>query len=77
MQGYQAKIVVDPNATPRFSKARSVPLAYWELVEKELDHLVSAGIGEAVEFARWASPVVPVLKSNKKSIRICKISSRQ
>ena len=26
---------------------------------------------EPVEFASWAAPIVPVLKSNKSSIRIC------
>ena len=71
LQGYQARILVDSNATPRFTKARSVPYAYRGLVEKELDRLVSEGILEPVEFAEWASPIVPVLKSDKKSIRIC------
>ena len=71
LQGYQAKILVDPDATPRFSKARSVPYAYWELVEKELDCLVSDGILEPVEFSEWASPIVLVLKSDKKSVRVC------
>ena len=69
--GYQARTLVEPDATPRFSKARSVPYAYWELVEKELDHLVSEGILEPVEFSEWASPIVPVLKSDKKKVRVC------
>lgn len=71
LQGYQAKILVDPDATPHFSKARSVLYAYRELVEKELDRLVSDGILEPVEFSEWASPIVLVLKSDKKSIRVC------
>ena len=71
LQGYQARILVEPDATPRFSKARSVPYAYRELVEKELDRLVSEGILEPVEFSEWASPIVPVLKSDKKSVRVC------
>ena len=71
LEGYQARILVDPDATPRFSKAHSVPYAYWELVEKELDHLVSEGILEPVEFSEWASPIVPVLKSDNKSVRVC------
>ena len=41
---------------------------YRGLVEKELDHLVSEGILEPVEFTEWAWPIiVPMLKS----IRIC------
>ena len=71
LQGYQARILVESDATPRFSKARSVPYAYQELVEKELDRLVSEGILEPVEFSEWASPIVPVLKSDKKSVRVC------
>ena len=53
LQGYQARILVEPDTKPRFSKARSVPYAYWELVEKELDRLVSEGILEPVEFSEW------------------------
>ena len=73
LQGYQARILVEPDATPRFSKARSVPYAYRELVEKELaiDCLVSEGILEPVEFSEWESPIVLVLKSDKKSVRVC------
>ena len=41
------------------------------LVEDELDHLVQQGIIEPVQFADWAAPIVPVLKSDKKSVRIC------
>ena len=57
LQGYQARILVDPDATSHFSKARSVPYTYRELVEKELDWLVSDGILEPVEFSGWASPI--------------------
>ena len=71
LQGYEAKIMVDLKATPRFHKARTVPYAYRELVEKELDRLVQEGILEPVEFADWASLIVPVLKKDKNSVRIC------
>ena len=71
LQGYQAKIIIDHTATPRFHKARAVPYAYRELVEKELDRLVQEGTLEPVEFADWASPIVPVLKKDKNSVRIC------
>ena len=42
-----------------------------DLVEKELKHLTQQGVLEPVQFADWAVPIVPVLKSDKKSIRIC------
>ena len=71
LKGYQARILVDRNARPRFCKAYSVPYAYRELIENELDCLVVGGILEPVEFSEWAVPIVPVLKSNRKSIRVC------
>ena len=40
-------------------------------MEQELDRLVSAGILEPVQFAEWASPIVPVLKADGRSVRIC------
>ena len=71
MKGYQAKIYVDPAVKPRFCKARSVPYSMRSLVEDELDRLVQQGIIEPVQFADWAALIVPVLKSDKKSVRIC------
>ena len=71
LKGFEAKILVDPEATPRFCKARSVPLAMREKVEEELQRLVQEGILEPVEFASWAAPTVTVLKADKKSVRLC------
>ena len=42
VKGYKAKIVVDPNATPRYHKAWSVPYAM--KVEEELERLQKEGI---------------------------------
>ena len=42
-----------------------------EMVEKELNRLVEEGTQEADEFSVWAASIVAVLKSDKKSIRIC------
>ena len=58
--GYNAQIQIDPTATPKFCKARTVPYAYQELVNKELDRLVEQGILTPVSFADWAAPIVPV-----------------
>ena len=41
------------------------------IVEHELDRLVSDRILEPVQFADWASPIVPVLKADGHSVRIC------
>ena len=71
LQGFEAKIYVDPTAKPVFCKARSVPYAMKVKVEEELERLVKQGILEPVEFAEWAAPIVPVVKSDKSSVRIC------
>ena len=71
MTGYEAKILIDPGATPKYCKARSVPYFYQEKVEKELDRLVEEGTLEPVEHFEWASPIVAVLKQDKQSVRIC------
>ena len=71
LQGYAAKIHVDPEAQPRFCKARAVPYAMREKVEEELARLEREGIVEPIQFADWAAPIVPVLKGDGKSIRIC------
>ena len=69
--GYTAKILVDQGATPKYSKARTVPYFYREKVEKELNKLVEEGTLEPVEHSEWASPIVAVLKPDKESVRIC------
>ena len=68
---YEAKIEVDPGATPRFCKARTVPYAMREKVEEELNRLVSEGTLEPVDYSDWAAPIVAVMKSDRKSVRIC------
>ena len=71
LKGHKAKILIDPNAQPRYCKARPVPYALKEKVDQELDRLQREGIIEPVQFAEWAAPVVPVLKQDKKSLRLC------
>ena len=71
LRDFRAKILVDPDAQPRFCKARQVPYALREKVEQELSRLTEEGILQPVQFAEWAAPIVPVLKSDKSSVRIC------
>lgn len=56
LKGMEVKLNVDPNATPKFFKARQVPLALKEKVERELEKLQSMGIISPVQFLRWAAP---------------------
>ena len=70
LKGMTAKLNVDNNATPKFYKARTVPLALKEKVEAELDNLESMGIISPIQFSRWAAPVVPVIKQNG-GVRLC------
>ena len=71
LKGLKAKISVDPSAQPRYCKAHPVPYALRDQFDQELDRLEREGIIEPVQFADWAAPVVPVLKQDKKSLRLC------
>ena len=71
LKGFQAQVHIDPPVTRRFYKARAIPYAYSTMVDAELDRLMEQGILTPVQFAEWAAPIVLVLKSNKKSVRIC------
>ena len=66
----QVHIDLKEGATPHFVKARPVPYAIKEDVEKELDRLVQEGIYEPVPYSDWACPIVPIRKPDG-SIRIC------
>lgn len=60
LKGFKAKICVDPEAHPKFCKARPVPYAMRGLVDKELERLQAEGTIEPVQFSDWATPIVGV-----------------
>ncbi|XP_021378372.1 uncharacterized protein K02A2.6-like [Mizuhopecten yessoensis] len=70
VRGTKAKIYVDPQEKPLYFKARPTPYALRDKIEHELDRLVAEGTISPVEFSEWATPIVPIVKSDK-SIRIC------
>ena len=70
VKGVTTKLHVDPMATPRFCKARSVPFVLRSQIEQELPRLEDSGIIERVEFSDWATPIMPVVKPDG-SVRIC------
>ena len=71
MEGFKAKLHVDATANPHYFRPRSILYALQDRVEEELNRLVAEGTLEPVETAEWAAPIVPVVKSDKQSVRIC------
>lgn len=69
-KGDPVDIQVKQNAIPKFLKARPVPYALKERIEKEIDRLVGEGVLKPVTFSAWATPVVPIVKRNG-DIRLC------
>ncbi|BET01344.1 Hypothetical Protein NTJ_14160 [Nesidiocoris tenuis] len=61
---FKCSLKLRQNAKPVFIKARDVPFALRDQVEKELDELVADNIIYKVEHSDWGSPLVPIPKSN-------------
>ena len=70
LKDIKATISVKPDATPKFHKARPLPFAMKEKVEKELERLERDGIISPVKHSEWAAPVVPVDKRDG-TLRLC------
>lgn len=66
----KAHLHIKPNAIPKFCKARPLPFAFREAVEKDLDRLVTEGVLEPVNISKWAAPIVVVPKPGGR-IRLC------
>ena len=69
--GDKVSIHIDPSVVPKFCKARPLPYSMKGMVEDELQRLENLGIIKPVKSSKWAAPIVPVLKPDRKSIRIC------
>ncbi|XP_030838252.1 uncharacterized protein K02A2.6-like [Strongylocentrotus purpuratus] len=70
IRDFKAEVKVKEEVQPTFCKARPVPYAQLEVVEKELDRLGKAGVIKKVKNSRWAAPIVTVPKSDG-SVRLC------
>ena len=70
LQGTKAKIHVEPTATPIFHEARPVPYALREEIELDVERIERAGTIEPVQHSEWATPIVPVMKSDD-TVRVC------
>ncbi|XP_054257422.1 uncharacterized protein K02A2.6-like [Macrosteles quadrilineatus] len=66
----KVNLVLKENANPVFCKARNVPYALQDALEKEIDNLIRNEVMYPVTQTNWATPVVLVEKGNN-SIRIC------
>ncbi|CAH0730435.1 unnamed protein product, partial [Brenthis ino] len=63
-KGEQVNLVLKENVSPKYYKARSLPFSMKQLVEEEINRLVSQGVLTPVKSSEWATPIVPVLKGN-------------
>ncbi|KAK3700097.1 hypothetical protein QZH41_015051 [Actinostola sp. cb2023] len=70
LKGKKARIHVDPSTKPEFYRARPVPYTLREKIEQELERLQKEGTIEPVQYSEWATPIVPVVKSDG-TIRLC------
>ena len=66
----EVKLHMKQNTRPAAFPARLVPYALKSKVEGEIERLLGLGHLEKVEASEWATPIVPILKSDG-GIRIC------
>lgn len=72
LKGHKTKIHVDREAQPRFCKACSIPYSMRTKVEGELSLFQKQGIIILVQLTNWAALIVPVLKADRETVRICR-----
>ena len=66
-----ARLDDDSTAKPKYCKAQPITYAIKAKVEEELNRLVPQQTLEPVQMSEWASPIVPVVKHDKKSVCMC------
>ena len=70
IRSHMATLQVQPEAVPKFFRARQVPFAIRNAVGRELDRLEREGILTKVTHSDWAAPIVTVPKPDGR-LRIC------
>lgn len=69
IKGVKAHIILKEGTVPKFCKARPVPFALRDKVEKELERWVNEGIAYKVTQSEWSTPLVVVGKAE--GVRLC------
>lgn len=64
--GQPAKVHLKSDVTPRFAKAREIPLALRDAYAAEIDAKIASGFYVKVDYSEWASPTHVVVKKNGK-----------
>ena len=70
MKGVEVTLEVKSEVKPKIVKPRSVPYILKQKVADELDRLCNLEIISPMKKAKWATPIVPVVKKDG-TIRIC------
>ena len=70
LKGLKADLKIEEGCQPSFHKPCQVPYALRPKVEAELTRLEKEGILSKVEYSKWATTIVPVVKRNG-SVRVC------
>ena len=65
----ESKLSLTPNLD--IARLETIPFALRQKVEAEIERLVAESTLEPVTHSAWATPVVSVLKSDQKSVKLC------
>lgn len=71
IKGEEIKLEVKEDCKPIFHKPRPIPYAFKDKVEAELIKLEKQGVIEKVENSKWGTPLVPVLREDGDTLRLC------
>ena len=69
-QGPPVRLEIDHKIKPKSFPPRPVPIPLKSAVEEEINKLVNQGVLVPVEYSDWATPIVPVKKSDN-TVRLC------
>ena len=71
LKDFQVSLSIKLDAVPVYKRAHTVPFQKCPLIEAELEQLEQSGVIKPVAYSEWASPIVAIVKSEGRSVRIC------